>query len=79
MIIVDHTDMEQYSKVLCDVNAQIAERVDCLFCLRSFEQVEAVDELIKAFEIEQKSELLKHEICYCLGQMNNSEEHNKKI
>jgi len=79
MIIVDHNDMQKYSQVLCDTAAPIEERVDCLFCLRSFEEIEAIDELIKAFEIEQTSELLKHEICYCLGQMTNSEAHNKKI
>ena len=65
--------------MLCDTTAPIEERVDCLFCLRSFEEIEAIDELIKAFEIEKTSELLQHEICYCLGQMTNSEAHNKKI
>lgn len=49
------------------MTAPIEERVDCLFCLRSFPEIEAVDDLIKAFEIEKKSELLQHEICYCLG------------
>lgn len=67
MIIVDHQNINQYDQVLCDVKAPIAERVDSLFCLRSFKELEAVDVLIKAFHIEQESDLLKHEICYCLG------------
>ena len=58
MIIVDHDYMQKYSHVLCDTAAPIEERVDCLFCLRSFEEIEAIDELIKAFEIEKTSELL---------------------
>jgi hypothetical protein len=53
--------------------------VDSLFCLRAFDEVEAVDGLIKAFHIEKKSELLLHEICYCLGQMNTSPERVVKI
>ena len=79
MIIVDHTDMNKYIDNLCDVQAPIAKRVDSLFCMRSFEEIEAVDGLIKAFYSEKKSELLLHEICYCLGQMTNTPEHIQKI
>jgi len=67
MILVDSENMQQYVETLCDLNAPIAERVDSLFCLRSFKELEAVDGLIKAFHTEKKSELLMHEICYCLG------------
>ena len=79
MIIVDHTDLNKYGAVLKDVSAPIAERVDSLFCLRSFQELAAVDALIDAFGIEQSSDLLRHEICYCLGQMDNSPEHVAKI
>ncbi len=67
MIIVDTDNMTKYVDNLCDTTAPIAQRVDSLFCLRAFEELEAVDGLIKAFHIEKKSELLMHEICYCLG------------
>ena len=79
MIIVDKEDLGKYSDTLIDVKAPIAERVDSLFCLRSFDQIEAIDALIKAFNTEQDSDLLKHEICYCLGQMDKSPEHIAKI
>ena len=79
MIIVDHNDLDKYSRTLKDVSAPIAQRVDSLFCMRSFEELRAVDELIEAFGIEQHSDLLRHEICYCLGQMDNSPEHITKI
>ena len=79
MIFVDHSDLGKYGAVLKDVNAPIAERTDSLFCLRSFPDLEAVDALIEAFHIEQHSDLLRHEICYCLGQMDNSPEHVAKI
>ena len=41
--------------------------------------MDAIDVMIEAFHIEQFSDLLRHEICYCLGQMNNSPEHAAKI
>ena len=67
MIIVEQENLGKYAQNLCNTQAPIAERVDSLFCLRSFDKIEAVDALIEAFNIEQHSELLKHEICYCLG------------
>ena len=79
MILVDQEDISKYSTTLNDVKAPIAERVDSLFCLKAFEKIDAIDALIEAFHIEQKSDLLRHEICYCLGQMDNSAEHIKKI
>lgn len=57
----------------------IAERVDSLFCLKAFKEIQAIQGLIKAFHIEKTSELLMHEICYCLGQMDFSDEHVKVI
>ena len=79
MIIVDTENMTPYVDNLADVSAPIAERVDSLFCLRAFKEVEAVDGLIKAFHSEKKSELLLHEICYCLGQMDTTPAHVEKI
>jgi len=79
MIIVDTDDMNKYVENLCDTKAPIAQRVDSLFCLRAFDQIEAIDGLIKAFHIEKKSELLMHEICYCLGQMDKTQGHVAKI
>ena len=79
MIIVDHNDLSRYSTTLKDTGAPIAQRVDSLFCLRSFDELEAVDALIEAFAIEQNSDLLRHEICYCLGQMDKTPEHVAKI
>jgi hypothetical protein len=46
MIIVDHNDLSKYTDVICDPEQPIAERVDALFCIRSFPQIEAIDALI---------------------------------
>ena len=57
----------------------MADRVDSLFCIKAFKEVDAIDSLVRSFHAEPKSELLKHEICYCLGQMNKSDAHVEKI
>ena len=41
--------------------------------------MEGITALIDAFGIEKESDLLLHEICYCLGQMNHDEERTKAI
>mmetsp|Transcript_4427 Transcript_4427/g.7537 ORF Transcript_4427/g.7537 Transcript_4427/m.7537 type:complete len:112 (+) Transcript_4427:25-360(+) len=79
MIAVDLEDLTKYESVLSDPSQPIADRVDSLFCIKAFKEPEAVDSLVRSFHKEPKSELLKHEICYCLGQMNKSEEHVKRI
>ena len=67
MITVDKENLAQYEKTLSDVSAPISDRVDSLFCMKAFTEVEAVESIIRSFHCEKKSELLKHEICYCLG------------
>lgn len=79
MIIVDTENMNKYVESLCNLEAPIVERVDSLFCLTAFDEIGAVDGMIQAFHIEKKSELLMHEICYALGQMDKSPEHVAKI
>lgn len=79
MITVDLEDLSRYESVLSDPAADIADRVDSLFCMKAFNQVDAVDALVRCFHKEPKSELLKHEICYCLGQMNKTEAHVARI
>ena len=79
MITVDLENLVKYEKILSNPEEPIADRVDSLFCLKAFQEVEAIDSLVRSFHKEPKSELLKHEICYCLGQMNRSEAHVAKI
>jgi deoxyhypusine monooxygenase len=50
-----------------------------MFEIRGIGTLEAVNGLIETFRIEKKSDLLKHEICYCLGQMNTNDENTKVI
>lgn len=57
----------------------MTDRISALFCLRTVASLETIDALILAFDTETSSDLLRHEICYCLGQMNKSPEHINKI
>ena len=79
MYKVDLEDLQKYEAILSDTNANIADRTDSLFCIKAFQGVEAVHALVRSFHCEPKSELLKHEICYCLGQMDRSPEHIQEI
>jgi deoxyhypusine monooxygenase len=79
MIIIDHSKVPEYAEKLIDNKRRIPERVSSLFCLRTVASIEAIDALIQAFDNEPVSDLLRHEICYCLGQMDKSPEHVHKI
>ena len=67
MIIIHNEKEPEYAATLRDLKAPVAERVNALFCLRTISSLTSVDALIQAFKEEPKSELILHEICYCLG------------
>ena len=66
-MFVDLEDLKKYEDVLTNQESNMADRVDSLFCIKAFNGVEAIDSLIRAFNKEKKSELLRHELCYVLG------------
>lgn len=74
-----YIELEKQAKVIQDPSIEITKRFRALFEIRGIGTVEAVNTLIKAFRVEEKSDLLKHEICYCLGQMNTTDENTKII
>ena len=59
--------VEGLRATLCDENEKMFQRMRALFALRNIGGKPAVDSLAKAFESE--SALLKHEVAYVLGQM----------
>jgi deoxyhypusine monooxygenase len=79
MITVDLSDVKKYEETLSNPENYMADRVDSLFCLKAFNELEAIDALIRAFHSEKKSQLLKHEICYVMGQMNKTPAHVAKL
>jgi len=63
----DGLAVEGLRATLCDENEKMFQRMRALFALRNIGGKPAVDSLTDAFESE--SALLKHEIAYVLGQM----------
>ncbi len=62
-MFVDLKDLAKYEQILSDPTANIADRIDSLFCFKVFSGVEAVQALIRSFHAELKSEILRNEIC----------------
>ena len=60
----------QWSSLLLDENARMFERMRAVFALRNHSSNESVNALCRAFSC--KSALLRHEIAYVLGQMQNA-------
>merc|ERR1712018_770539 len=66
-IMVNQTEISSIGLALNDVNRPLKERFRALFTLKNLGGKEAIEEISKSFK--DKSELLKHEVAYCLGQM----------
>ena len=65
----DVSEVSQLRTTLCDEKERMFQRMRALFALRNKGGNDAVDALCAAFSSE--SALLKHEIAYVLGQMQN--------
>ncbi len=63
-------EVGELRSTLCDESAKMFERMRALFALRNIGGNDAVDALAAAFD--SNSALLKHEIAYVLGQMQNN-------
>ena len=64
------TDISTLRNILLDEDAKMFERMRVVFSLRNNRNKEAVDVLCDGFR--SKSALLKHELAYVLGQMQDS-------
>jgi deoxyhypusine monooxygenase len=66
-------DLENHRKILLDiVTNPISKRTQSAFYLRTNGSQEAVEVIIKALQIREDSALMRHELAYILGQMQNS-------
>lgn len=65
--------------IIQDEKYGIRKRMEVLFRLRTIETLEAIYVLEDTLRKEKSSDLLRHEICYCLGQMTSTEENKKEI
>ena len=65
--MVTSTEVKNIGQILNNSDRPLKERFRALFTLKNIGGQEAIDEISKSFQ--DKSELLKHEVAYCLGQM----------
>jgi deoxyhypusine monooxygenase len=72
VIQVSPEKMEELKKQILDDKEPMEKRNRCVFTLCSIKTNESVDALAECLQSSTCSELLKHEIAYVLGQMNNT-------
>lgn len=64
------SDKDEIGKVLNDTSQPLKERFRALFTLKNLGGHDAIDLIAQSFR--DDSALLKHELAYCLGQMQDS-------
>lgn len=70
MVEINNKKVEQIGQLLNDTNRPLKERFRALFTLKNLGGPVAIKEIGKCFGDE--SALLKHELAYCLGQMQDT-------
>ena len=70
MLKVNENQISAIGRVLNDQNRPLKERFRALFTLKNIGGAEAIQQIYNCFNDE--SALLKHELAYCLGQMQDS-------
>lgn len=70
MVQVDDSQIEAIGRVLNDAKRPLKERFRALFTLKNLGGAEAIKSITECFTDE--SALLKHELAYCLGQMQDA-------
>jgi HEAT repeat protein len=77
---IDNIDsVEDLGNILSNNSLDIKKRMNALFQLRTIGTLEAIKILQKALVKEESSDLIRHEVCYCFGQMIETEENKKEI
>jgi deoxyhypusine monooxygenase len=72
-------DVSVLRAILLDDSKEIKTRMNSLFKLRTIASYEAVMVFEEVLVKEKSSDLIRHEVCYCFGQMIQTEENKKEI
>jgi len=72
-------NVEELGIILCNHDLDIKKRMNSLFKLRTIGTLEAIKALQIALIKEKSSDLIRHEVCYCFGQMLETEQNKKEI
>jgi deoxyhypusine monooxygenase len=72
-------NVEELGNILGNDSLDIKKRMNALFQLRTVGTFKAIKALENALITEKSSDLIRHEVCYCFGQMIETEENKKEI
>ena len=72
-------NVEELGIILGNDSLDIKKRMNALFQLRTVGSLQAIKALENALITEKSSDLIRHEVCYCFGQMIETNENKKEI
>ena len=72
LLVLPMSDVSKLRGVLLDLSEPIAKRTHAAFHLRTIGSAECVEIIAEALKQRQDGELMRHELAYILGQMQNS-------
>lgn len=72
-------DEKTLENILLDESKHVKIRMNALFRLRTLGTLESIKSLQQVLIKEKSSDLIRHEVCYCFGQMLASEENKEEI
>jgi hypothetical protein len=76
----DKKKIADYAHTLHNFQLPVQDRFGAMLSLRQLGSIDAIETLIMAFDYEPKSDLMRHELCYSLGQIDiESPEHQEII
>ena len=76
---VEYYMFKVQANTLKNPKKDIFDRIEAMVYLKEDGSLDAIDALIKGFKKETRSDVLRHEICYYIGQMGKTQEHIDKI
>src|SRR5690554_6818170 len=79
VIVEQIDDIPTLANILHNDQNSIRLRMNALFRLRTIASYDAVIALEQALIKEKSSDLLRHEVCYCFGQMIEDEKNRNEI
>ena len=72
-------DIDELKEILLNDSNSIRLRMNSLFRLRTIASLECIKALEEALIKEKTSDLIRHEVCYCFGQMTSEDLNREEI
>lgn len=75
----DKKKLSEYAHTLHSFEKPVQARFGAMLSLRQLGSIDAIETLIMAYEYEPKSDLMRHELCYSLGQIDIQSPEDEEI